>query len=88
LNDGCINIKLSGDGTCVGRNFHVLNFTFTQVNETQASSVAGHHTIAILELREHYDELAAGLQDIAQEVSELQEIEVDGKSCTSILLGG
>ena len=44
------------------------------------SSVAGHHTITILELREHYDELAAGLQDIAQEVSELQEIEVDGKS--------
>ena len=80
LNDGCIDIKLSGDGTCVGRNFHVLNFTFTLVNETQASSVAGHHTIAILELREHYDELAAGLPDIAQEVSELQEIEVDGKS--------
>lgn len=35
---------------CVGRNFHVLNSTFTLVNETQASSVAGHHTIAILEL--------------------------------------
>jgi len=80
LNDGCIDIKLSGDGTCVGRNLHVLNFTFTLVNETQASSVAGHHTIAILELRQHYDELAAGLQDIAQEVSELQEIEVDGNS--------
>ena len=79
LNDGCIDIKLSGDGTCVGRNLHVLNFTFTLVNQTQASSVAGHHTIAILELCEHYDELATGLQDIAKEVSELQEIEVDGK---------
>ena len=32
LNDGCIDIKLSGDGTCVGRNLHVLNFTFTLVN--------------------------------------------------------
>ena len=48
LNDNCIYIKLSGDGTCVGRNLHVLNCTFTLVNETQAFPVAGHHTIAIL----------------------------------------
>lgn len=72
----------------VGRNLHVLNFTFTQVNETQASLVAGHHTFAILELSEHYDELAIGLHDV-KEVSQLEEIEVDGQSyALQYYLGG
>ena len=55
----------------MGRNLHVVNFTFTLVDEPQATSVAGHHTLAILEMSEHYDELSASLQDIADEVNDL-----------------
>ena len=74
-----INIKLSGGGTRVGRNLHVVNFTFTLVDEPQATSVAGHHTLAILEMSEHYDELSASLQDIADEVNDLSQLELDGE---------
>ena len=31
----------------------------------------GHHTLAILEMSEHYDELSVSLQDIADEVNDL-----------------
>ena len=69
-----INIKLSWDRTWVGRNLHVINFTFTLVYEPQATSVAGHHILAILEMSEHYDELSASLQDIADEVNDLNDL--------------
>ena len=43
----CIRIKLSCDGTKVGRTLHVINFIFTFVDKPTAESVAGNHTLAI-----------------------------------------
>ena len=44
--NNCIRIKLSDDGTQVGRSVHVINFTFTFVDRDTAESVAGNHTLA------------------------------------------
>jgi len=73
----------------VGRNLHLVNFTFTLVDEPQAMSVAGNYTIAIFEMSEHYEELKTGMQDIAKEVNELKAIELDGESYgVELFLGG
>ena len=46
------------------------------VEEPQATSV---DTLAILEMSEYYDELSASLQDIADEVNDLSQLELDGE---------
>ena len=77
--NNCIRIKLSGDGTQVGRSVHVINFTFTFVDRDTAESVAGNHTLAILKTGEDYFNLVAGLQNIAEEVKNLSHVEIEGK---------
>ena len=61
----------------MSRNLHVVNFTFTLVDEPQATSV---DTLAILEMSEYYDELSASsVQDIADEVNDLSQFELNGE---------
>ena len=79
LSDGCIRIKLAGDGTRVGRGLNLINFTFTFVDKEAAKSVAGNHTLAILKCEEKYFDLAAGLSSIAEEVKTLSHIAVNGE---------
>jgi len=71
-------VKLSGDGTKIGNNLHVINFTFVLPDEERSLSAAGNHTIAILKIPEAYEELLLGLSDIAREVEQLNCIEVNG----------
>lgn len=33
FNDTAIKVKLTGDGTCIGKRLHVVNFTYTILNE-------------------------------------------------------
>lgn len=75
-----IQVKLTGDGTYIAKNIHVVNFAFTLLNEGQAaSSVFGNHSLSIIEIPEDYDSLSSALADIVQEASELQSIEVYGR---------
>lgn len=60
-----IRIKLTGDGTLIGRELKVINFAFTIIDEEEkAQSVAGNYSLAILKTGESYDDLAKGLQDL------------------------
>ena len=62
-----LKIKLSGDGTNVARSMHLINFTFTLLDEPQAVN----HTLAILKATESYDELKTGLNDLVEEMEGL-----------------
>ena len=74
-----IEVKLIGDGTNLGRNVHVVNFTFPLLQEGAITqSPVGNHTIAILKCRESYSELFTGLADIREDVSNLNTLFVDG----------
>ena len=76
-----IRVKLSGDGTWVGKRLHVVNFTFTIPDEgPMAYSSEGNHVLAILKVPESYESLANALEDIRREVCELKEIEVDANT--------
>ena len=52
-------IKLTGDGTQIGRELKVINFAFTIIQEgKKALSVAGNYSLAILQTGESYDDFA------------------------------
>ena len=76
-----INVKLSGDGTNIGKRLHVVDFTFTLLEEGPlAYSYEGNHTLAMFKEEEKYEPSWDALGDIRKEVGQLQTITVDGKT--------
>ncbi len=72
-------VKLSSDGTSIGKRLHVINFTFTVLDEgDKAYSADGNHSLAIFREPETYEALESALEDIITEVDNLQSVEVDG----------
>ena len=56
---------MSGDGTWIGKRLHVLNITFTVLDEgVLAYSSEGNHTLALLKEPEKYEFLQRGLEDL------------------------
>jgi len=76
----CFSMKLTGDGTHIGRGNNVVNIAFTILEEgTKACSAQGNHTIAILKVSESdYDALYEALEDIITEAKNLTIIAIDG----------
>ena len=76
---GCRKLKLTGDGTNIARNLHVVNVAFTVLNDTLLVSFPfGNHSLAILKVPEDYTSLSDSLADIIEEAQELKSIEIDG----------
>ena len=85
-----LRVKISGDGTNIGKRLHVVNVTFTLLDEGAAAySFDGNHPIAIFKEPEDYESLEKCLSDILTEMSELSAIEVNGE-CYEVeyFLGG
>ena len=73
-----LRVKLSGDGTNIGKHLHVMNITFTLLDEgSLAYSAEGNHALAIIKEQENYASLQNALEDISEEVGRLTTIEVD-----------
>lgn len=64
LTDSVIKVKLSGDGTCLGKRIHVVNIVFSVMNEANCKSVTGYHILSILKVREKYQSLTEALNPI------------------------
>lgn len=76
-----VNIKLSGDGTNIGKRLHVVNFNFTLLEEgAHTCSYEGNHILAIFKEAEKYEHLRLALDDLRNEVEQLDTITVDGIS--------
>ena len=81
-----VRIKLSGDGTVISRSLHVVNFTFTMLDESKSPKDC---TIAILNIPEKYEDLAKSLEDICHEASHLDTIKLNGKTYKiELFMGG
>ncbi len=64
-----VQVKLSGDGTKIGKRLRVVNFTFTLLDEgSKAYSFEGNHILAIFKEPEKYDSLKQMLGDVIAEV--------------------
>ena len=75
IRDRSVRVKLTGDGTNIGKHLHVVNFAFTILDEGDlAYSAAGNHCIAIFKESESYDSLKLCLQDIIRDVEKLTKI--------------
>ena len=76
INDGeTIRIKLSGDGTNIGKRLTVINFTFTLLNEKEvAMGEKGNYVLAVVKTTETYDNLRESLVNLRMEMSNLTEI--------------
>ena len=85
-----MRVKLTGDGTNIGKRLHVVNFGFTIIDEGDlAYSATGNHCIAIFKQTEDYASLKAALRDIVTEVESLETITIDGKNFRIVYyLGG
>ena len=71
-------VKLSGDGTMIGKRLHVENFTFTLLDEGSAAySSEGNHILVIAKVPEDYDSLKNVLEDLVRETQEVTTIEVE-----------
>ena len=74
-----MQVKLTGDGTNIGKHLHIMNFAFTFLDEGDlAYSAAGNHCIAIFKEAESYESMKLCLQDIIQDVKDLNKISVCG----------
>ena len=67
-----IKIKLSGDGTNIGKRLKIVNITFTILNEKDtAMSERGNYVLAIIKSSETYDNLKSSLADLINEMESL-----------------
>lgn len=68
-----IRVKLTGDGTNIGK-LHVVAFGFTIPEPgMSAKSPAGNHPVCILKDKEDYEQLRLGLSDIVRETADIQK---------------
>ncbi len=76
--DPIIHVKLSADGTNIGRSLKLLNFTFTILNEgDKARKAQGNYTIGIYEIEnENHESLKESFAEIIKEMEDLNELEV------------
>ena len=71
-------MKLTGDGTNIGKHLHVVNFGFTILDEGEkAYSPASNHCLAIFKEPESYKSMKNCLSDIITEVDSLLTIDVN-----------
>ena len=85
-----IKVKISGDGTNIGKRLKLENVTYTILNEKDAAmNEKGNYVLAIIKTTENYDNLKESLADLNNEMSNLKEITVNNhKYSIEYFLGG
>ena len=81
--DATIKVKISGDGTNIGKRLKLENVTYTILNEKDAAmNEKGNYVLAIIKTTENYDNLKESLADLIKEMSNLKEITVNNQKCS------
>ena len=88
--DTTIKVKISGDGTNIGKRLKLENVTYTILNEKDAAmNEKGNYVLAIIKTTENYDNLKESLADLRNEMLNLKEITVNNiKYNIEYFLGG
>ena len=74
-------MKLSGDGTCIGNRLHVVNFTYTMLNEGNIGMTeSGNYVLAIIKTKENFDSIRVSLGHLKDEMENLKKITVNDKN--------
>lgn len=85
-----LHIKLGADGTNIGRNLKLLNFTFTIIDEgAKAKTANGNYTIGIFEIEnENYDALVKCFKEIIKEFRQIEHLTLDDKQINLVFYYG
>ena len=84
-----ITLKLSGDGTWLGKRIHIVSFMFTLPDFSDAASAHGINLIAIFLGSEDYYQVKNSIQDIVEEAQMLQTFTFLGRTLVlEYYLGG
>ena len=78
--NGCktIKIKVSGDETNIGKPLHILNVTYTIINEDSAAmSEKENYVLAIIKTTEEYNKIRDSLADLIDDMRNLDSINID-----------
>ena len=88
--DTTIKVKISGDGTNIGKRLKLENVTYTILNEKVAAmNEKGNYVLSIIKATENYDNLKESLADLNDEMSNLKDITVNNhKYSIEYFLGG
>ena len=78
IKDGHVRIKLSGDGTKAGKKKHLVNFTYTIIDEDTCKAEQGNYLLAIVRCPETNECLKEVLNGLVEEFNNLSEVIVDG----------
>ena len=77
-----LKIKLTDDGTYIGKRLHVVYIAFKIINEgKKAYSVEENYPIAILKIKEEYENVSNELRDIREEIDNTKFIAFRGVQC-------
>ena len=84
-----LRIKITGDGTWMGKRPHVINIGYTIINEgRKAMSGKGNYCLGIVKMDENFESLSA-FHDLVEEMENLSEIQINDKIYTcEYYLGG
>ena len=78
LKENTIKVKLSGDGTQIGKRLKIVNFTYTILNEKDlAMGEKRNYILAIIKTTESYENLRESLSDLRNEMELLETITVN-----------
>ena len=78
LKEGTVKVKLSGDGTLIGKRLKIVNFTYTILNEKDvATGEKGNYILAIIKTTESYENVQESLPDFRNEMQLLKTITVN-----------
>ncbi len=76
-----LQLKISGDGTRVGKRLQLLNVTFTIINEGHtAATEKGNYVLAIIKAKDDYQTINESLSDLRKEMLNLKSIQVGEKT--------
>ena len=72
-----VQVKISGDGTKIGKRINVVNITYTIINEKNvAMSEKGNYLLAVLKVKESYENLSEGLSDLIKEIEQTKTVKL------------
>lgn len=72
-----ILIKISGDGTNLGKARKIFNLNFSVINEKNCTAASQQYTIGVFQLNEDYESLKDCLQEVLPSFSSLNSIECE-----------
>ncbi|KAJ8018713.1 hypothetical protein HOLleu_43148 [Holothuria leucospilota] len=80
LHDGVVRIKITGDGTTIGKRIHITNIAFSIIGEPSCTGSSGSYLLAIVRVPEKQASLADALSSLISEINSIDSVSAGEES--------